>query len=132
GRGMLKLRVINNGDHAGLIWLPDDGKPMPTCRGFAIQRHLVRGAVATTSYLANHVGFTVGAQPPAAGSEWQWPIQRYLWWDYLVQLNDVVSYRIIPVCGPDAQHLELSIAAATPWSDPQTISGQDGQSICAY
>lgn len=129
---MLQLKVINNGDHAGLVWLPNNGR-IDGCRGFAIQRTLTRGAAAPTeSYLANHVGFTDGAAPPPAGSEWQWPIQRFQWWDYDVQVGDVVAYAVIPVIGPDAQHLALDGDAATPPSPPQTISGQDGLNISAY
>jgi phosphatidylserine/phosphatidylglycerophosphate/cardiolipin synthase-like enzyme len=130
---MLRLRVINNGDHAGLVWFPDDGQPIPNCRGFAIQRHLTRGAAPpVTSYLPNHVGFSVGAAAPPPGSEWEWPIQRYQWWDYDVQLNDVVSYQIVPVVGPSASALQLGTSAATSWSDPETITGQDGVAISAY
>ncbi|HLY80103.1 MAG TPA: hypothetical protein VKQ70_12045, partial [Caulobacteraceae bacterium] len=71
---MLKLRVINNGDHVGLMWFPDDGQRIATCLGFAIQRRLTRGGAESTSWLANHIGFTENAPPPPAGSEWQWPI----------------------------------------------------------
>lgn len=129
---MLKLRVLNNGDHVGLMWFPDDGQRIAGCRGFAVQRELTRApAGPATSYLANHVGFTEGAQPPAAGSEWQWPIQRYLWWDYQVQPGDSVRYRIVPVCGAAAS-LTLDDTAATAWSDAEQVSGQDGQNISAY
>ena len=42
---MLKLRVVDNGDHAGLMWFPDDGQKIAGCRGFAIQRKLTRSGV---------------------------------------------------------------------------------------
>jgi len=130
---MLKLRVLNNGDHVGLMWFPDDGQRIAGCRGFAVQRELTRApAGPVQSYLANHVGFTEGAAAPAAGQEWQWPIQRYLWWDYMVQPGDTVRYRIVPVCGADATHLALDDVAATAWSDVEQVSGQDGVNISAY
>lgn len=130
---MLKLRVLNNGDHVGLMWFPDDGQRTAGCRGFAVERELTRaGAGPANSYLANHVGFTEGQQPPPAGSEWQWPIQRYLWWDYTVQPGDSVRYRVLPVCGADASHLALDEAAATDWSEAEEVSGQAGQNISAY
>jgi hypothetical protein len=34
----LSARAYENGDHACIIWFPDDGQPIPDCRGFAIQR----------------------------------------------------------------------------------------------
>ena len=129
---MLKLRVVDNGDHAGLMWFPDDGQKIAGCRGFAIQRKLTHGGVETTSWLANHIGFTENAPPPPAGFEWRWPIQRYLWWDYHVTTGDVVVYRVAPVCGADAADLAVNEAAATPWSDEQQITGQDGRNISAY
>jgi phosphatidylserine/phosphatidylglycerophosphate/cardiolipin synthase-like enzyme len=128
---MLKLRVINNGDHVGLMWFPDDGQPIAGCRGFGIERQLTRAPAAPT-YIPNRIGFAEHAAPPPAGSEWQWPIQRYLWWDYEVQSGDVVRYRIVPVCGQDAGHLALDEAAASPWSDEQQVSGQDGRNISAF
>lgn len=130
---MLKLRVINNGDHAGLIWFPSDLKPIADCRGFGIQRKLTRaGVAASQTWLHNSVGFEQGQAAPPAGSEWQWPIQRYLWWDYSVQPGDVVQYQVVPVIGPDYQHLALDAASATPWSAVETISGQDGPTFEAY
>jgi len=129
---MLNLRVVDNGDHVGLMWFPDDGQKIAGCRGFAIQRKLTRGGVETTSWLANHIGFTENAPPPPAGFEWRWPIQRYLWWDYAVTTGDVVVYRVAPVCGADAADLAVNEAAATPWSDEQQITGQDGRNISAY
>jgi hypothetical protein len=129
---MLRLRVINNGDHVGLMWFPDDGQKTAGCRGFAIQRKLTRNGAETTGWLANHVGFTETAPRPPAASAWQWPIQRYLWWDYAVQLGDSVAYQVMPVSGDDAAHLALAEVAATPWSDPEPVTGQDGRNISAY
>jgi hypothetical protein len=34
----IRLKVYDNGDHACLVWLPDDGKPISDCRGFSIRR----------------------------------------------------------------------------------------------
>ena len=50
----LQLKVYNNGDHACLVWLPDDTKPIPQCRGFTITK-LSSGNV---SYLHGFVGFS--------------------------------------------------------------------------
>lgn len=129
---MLNLRVINNGDHAALIWFPDDAKAVPACRGFALQRKLTRGTKKTKAWLHNFVGFADGEAPPPAGEEWRWPIQRYLWWDYGVGAGDTVSYRVVPVTGADHQHLALAKKIATKWSPAETISGQDGPAIEAY
>ena len=34
----LNLKVYDNGDHACLVWLPADGKPIANCRGFTVRR----------------------------------------------------------------------------------------------
>jgi len=128
---MLRLRVINNGDHVGMMWFPDDGQRIAGCLGFGIQRQLTRGGQLSTSWLANHVGFTEGQAPPAAGSEWQWPVQRYLWWDYTVQHGDSVAYRIVPVAGPVGS-LALDEAGATAWSAAEAVTSQDDRNISAY
>ena len=129
---MLRLRVINNGDHVGLAWFPEDDKPIANCRGFAIQRKTINPAPSATCWLSNHIGFTSDQMKPEPELEWTWPIQRYLWWDYSVQVGDEVQYRVVPVCGSDYTNLSLHEEMATQWSTTETVSGQDGKAIEAY
>ena len=129
---MLALRVVNNGDHAGLIWFPSDGQPVQNCLGFAVQRTLTRAGATQTAWLHNYIGFSQGDPPPPAGQEWRWPIQRFLWWDYAVQPDDVVAYQVVPVVGADKASLSLDMAGASAISPSETITGQDGRCIEAY
>jgi len=124
----LSVRVYDNGDHACLVWLPTDLRPIPQCRGFAIRRTCNR----TTGFLENHVGFTDGQPAPPSGQEWKWPIQRYLWWDYGVTPGDRVQYQVIPVVGRDAQSLRLATELASQRTPVLAVTGQDGNSISAY
>ena len=113
----IDLKVYNNGDHTALAWFPRDGKPIKDCRGFGIRR-ILNG---TESYLPNFVGFSEKqARDPA--NPWKFPIQRYMWWDYLVKQGDIVQYSIVPVVGPDQTKLQLSSADASPLSDKLTVS----------
>jgi phosphatidylserine/phosphatidylglycerophosphate/cardiolipin synthase-like enzyme len=122
---VIKLSVYNNGDHAALAWLPSP-LTIAGCRGFAIQRS--RGG--EKQYLHNAVGFEVGEAFPQ-DAPWQWPIQRYLWWDYGVQPRDVVSYRVIPVTGTAAE-LEQREELASAWSPKLEITSQLTPHVEAY
>ncbi|MEO8133182.1 MAG: phospholipase D-like domain-containing protein [Betaproteobacteria bacterium] len=128
----LRAAAYENGDHTCLIWFPDDLRSIPECRGFAIMRKRTKGdGTSDDGYLRNYVGFADGAQPPAPGQEWQWPIQRYLWWDYGVHPGDTVSYQIVPVTGP-AANLQRQPGVASTFTAPLTVTGQISPHISAY
>jgi hypothetical protein len=55
-----------------------------------------------------------------------------MWWDYKVSPGDVVQYSIVPVTGPDKDHLQLSAADASAVTDAMTISGQTTPHVAAY
>ncbi|HEX3148209.1 MAG TPA: phospholipase D-like domain-containing protein [Gemmataceae bacterium] len=123
----IDLKVYDNGDHTTLVWLPDGGKAIPDCRGFAIRR-LANGK---ESFLHGFVGFSdddkLDPQNP-----WKFPLQRYMWWDYTVSPGDVVQYAIVPVIGPDHNHLKLATAAASALTPAMTVTGQATPHVAAY
>jgi hypothetical protein len=123
----INVKVYDNGDHTCLVWLPADEKPIPNCRGFTA-RKILNG---TESYLHGFVGFFDGDKLDQA-APWKFPLQRYLWWDYGVKPGDVVQYSIVPVTGPDKDHLQLAIDDASALTDKMTISGQDTPHVSAY
>jgi phosphatidylserine/phosphatidylglycerophosphate/cardiolipin synthase-like enzyme len=128
----IRATVYENGDHTCLIWFPSDLRPIPECRGFGILRKVTKADGSTSQcYVANHVGFSDDATPPQTGKEWQWPIQRFLWWDYAVSPGDTVSYQVIPVVGPVA-NLGLAQDQASPFTTPLQVTGQVGQHLEAY
>ena len=123
----LDVKVYDNGDHTCLVWLPADGKPIPGCLGFTVRR--LKGS--TESYLHGFVGFSDDDKlDPAAA--WKHPVQRFMWWDYGVSPGDVVQYSVVPVVGPDKDHLKLSPADASALTPPMTISGQATPGVSAY
>jgi phosphatidylserine/phosphatidylglycerophosphate/cardiolipin synthase-like enzyme len=129
GKGCMSIqvRVYDNGDHTGIVWLPDGNKTIPNCRGFAVQRKTAGGS----SYLHSFVGFKDGQAPPPAGQEWKWPLQRYMWWDYGVKPGDSVSYQVTAVIG-DAADLKLDASNQSAWTAPLTITGQCTENISAW
>src|ERR1700677_2927476 len=129
----IELKVYDNGDHTCLVWLPANAQAIPNCRGFAIHRtrKLAAGGAAQDTYIHGFVGFSDDDKldPNAL---WKRPVQRYMWWDYLVDPGDEVQYSIIPVVGPDKDHLTLSQADASAQTPPMTITGQASAHISAY
>jgi phosphatidylserine/phosphatidylglycerophosphate/cardiolipin synthase-like enzyme len=123
----LELRVYDNGDHTGLVWVPTDGQPIPGCRGFAIHRK----SNGTDSYLHGFVGFSDSDKLDPA-NPWKFPLQRYMWWDYGVKPGDKVQYSVVPVIGPSKDKLSLDSGSATPFTDEMTITGQCTPKISAF
>jgi PLD-like domain len=123
----IALQVYDNGDHTALVWLPERAAPIPGCRGFIIRRR--RNGV--DGVLHGSVSFTEGAvfEP---STPWTFPLQRYLWWDYYVKPGDVVQYSVVPVVGPDKDHLAPADALASPYSVALTVKGQSSPHLAAY
>src|SRR5262249_16331626 len=109
------------------VWLPADGKPIKGCRGFAIRR-IHNGQ---EDYLHGFVGFSdddkLDPQNP-----WKFPLQRYLWWDYLVKPGDTVQYSVVPVVGAAAAHLARGAAGASPRGEARAMTGQGAPHVSAY
>jgi hypothetical protein len=128
----ISVAAYENGDHTCLIWFPSNFRPILDCRGFAICRKRTKAdGTSDQGYIPNYVGFTDGAPHPSPGQEWQWPIQRFLWWDYGVNQGDIISYQITPVTGP-ASHLQLQTGQASPFTAPLQVTGQVNQHMSAY
>lgn len=124
---VFQIKVYDNGDHTCLVWLTPGAEPITGCRGFAARR--VKNGV--TDYLHGMVGFAdtdkLDPQNP-----WKFPLQRFMWWDYLLKLGDQVQYSVVPVVGPDKDHLVLDLTLASPLTALLTISGQSTAHVAAY
>jgi phosphatidylserine/phosphatidylglycerophosphate/cardiolipin synthase-like enzyme len=130
----IDLKVYDNGDHTCLVWLPSDGKPIPGCRGFTIRRicqSAATGGKPQENYLHGFVGFSDTDKLDPA-NPWKFPLQRYMWWDYFVKPDDTVQYSVVPVTGPDKDHLTLDTALASPLTDEMKITGQCTPNLSAY
>lgn len=123
----IELKVHDNGDHACLVWMPTDGKPIPNCRGFAIRR-VSKGR---ERYLHGFVGFS-DADKLDPKNPWKFPVQRFMWWDYSVKPGDSVQYSVVPVAGPSKDKLALDTNNASPLTSPMTITGQCSAHLSAY
>jgi phosphatidylserine/phosphatidylglycerophosphate/cardiolipin synthase-like enzyme len=122
----IELKVYDNGDHTCLVWFPDDGRAIDDCRGFTIERF----CNGTKDYLHGFVGFDKDEEFPK-DAPWKWPLQRLMWWDYLVKPGDKVRYRIIPVVGSKG-NLSLNEELASPRTEELTVTGQCTPHISAF
>jgi phosphatidylserine/phosphatidylglycerophosphate/cardiolipin synthase-like enzyme len=122
----LKLKVYQNGDHACLVWRPDNDQSIPSCRGFAIRR--TRNG--KSDYLHGFVGFSAEDKlDPQA--PWKFPVQRYMWWDYTVDPGDQLQYEVVPVTG-SAGNLALAPALGSGPSPRVTIGSAFAPHVSAY
>ncbi|HLJ90878.1 MAG TPA: phospholipase D-like domain-containing protein [Candidatus Angelobacter sp.] len=124
----IDLKVYDNGDHTCLVWLPADEKPIPNCRGFAIQR--IYNRQKDGEYLHGGIGFSDDDKLDPK-NPWKFPIQRYMWWDYTVKIGDTVQYRVVPVIGSKS-NLKLADNLASDFTPEMTISGQCTDHLSAY
>ena len=128
-----KLKVYVNEDDALLFWsIP---KPIPGCRGFAIQRRIKRkGKKQTEDFLLNRTGFenqkvsaNGNGKNPNVRPSTEWPFQRFSWTDHDAQTGDTVSYRVIPMIRNSAGDLEQKESDASAWSPKRTLGTTKGE-----
>jgi phosphatidylserine/phosphatidylglycerophosphate/cardiolipin synthase-like enzyme len=124
---MIALRTYHDGDDVMVAWKPDG--PIDDCLGFALLRR--RNNVEET--VQTWVGFageahTLGEHRDST----QWPIQRFQWIDYLTKPGDRVAYKVIPMVGPDRDHLTQDSGQASDWSDEIFLGPQESPHIGAY
>jgi phosphatidylserine/phosphatidylglycerophosphate/cardiolipin synthase-like enzyme len=124
----IDLKAYDNGDHTCLVWRPSDRKPITNCRGFAIKR-IRNGKPA--EYLHGFVGFS-DQDKLDPKNPWKFPVQRYMWWDYLVDPGDELQYCVVPVIGPDKDHLTPNENMASTLTGKMRITGQSTEHIAAY
>jgi phosphatidylserine/phosphatidylglycerophosphate/cardiolipin synthase-like enzyme len=127
-----KIAVYANCDMATIAWMTDS--PIPGCRGFAIERDVdgPKGDAAK-GFIDTWVGFK-GGQHKSGESKPStvWPIQRYLWSDYVVSFGQKVRYRVIPMIGPAANLQKAPQNQWSGWSKWVTVDTGKTTSFDAY
>jgi phosphatidylserine/phosphatidylglycerophosphate/cardiolipin synthase-like enzyme len=133
-------------DSALLVW---KAPLIKNCRGFALARLIRRVAGSAPSpqiykdsgadgfaeeWVSSWVGFAGG--PDTKPGERQpttiWPIQKYLWSDFMVNPGDQVAYRVVPMVGT-ARSLKPLDSAASGWTPVITIGAETpGQISCFF
>ena len=139
----ISLVVRPGVDSAFLAWRAPYIKD---CRGFALTRRVMRAPGSTPSpetvkkddgfaveLVSSWVGFANGPKVAAGARKptTEWPIQKYLWSDFMVGPGDKVSYRVSPMVG-EADSLKEDKANASPWTDVVEIGATTKGGISCY
>jgi len=116
------------------------------CRGFALKRRVKRAAGSarspvTTGHehgfaietVSSWVGFAKdeGADPGTRKPTTEWPIQKYVWSDFMVNPGDQVAYRVMPMVG-SADALTEDAGNASRWSEVVEIGAKTKGRISCY
>ena len=140
----IELVVRPSMDSAFLAWRSPF---IAGCRGFALTRKIKRAAGSTSSpnakpgpdgflieTVASWVGFADMAEVPPPGTRkptTEWPIQKYLWSDFMVNPGDQVAYRVTPMLGSEG-NLHADEANASAWSQVFEIAAETSGNISCY
>lgn len=123
----MKINVYHNGDDVFIAWKPDG--PIPGCRGFA----LLRRRNGVEEQVSTWVGFEdEDHEEGERRASTKWPIQKYQWTDYMANPGDKLSYRVIPMVGPDKDNLKKQTKTASKWTDEIELSSEVSPKINAY
>lgn len=110
---MIKIKAYANCDHAYIVWQAD--KPIVDCLGFALYRRVKgKSPQAVTTFVGpeNAPKVAAGTSRPST----VWPIQKFMWADYLATAGATLQYQVVPMCGADFDHLQASTQNASAWS----------------
>jgi phosphatidylserine/phosphatidylglycerophosphate/cardiolipin synthase-like enzyme len=142
----IELVVRPSVDSAFLAWRAPF---IENCRGFALARRIRRAANSARSpqtykdpgadgfaeeWVSSWVGFAGGPEtkPGERQPTTAWPIQKYLWSDFMVNPGDQVAYRVVPMVGT-AKSLRPLDSAASGWTAVVTIGAETpGQISCFF
>ena len=139
----IQLVVRSGVDSAFLAWRAPF---IANCRGFELTRKVKRAAGSAPSpnatgqeggfvieTVASWVGFANGPHVPAGTRKptTEWPIQKYVWSDFMVNPGDQVAYRVAPMVKV-AGSLKPDAANASDWSDVFQIGAETAGRISCF
>src|SRR5882757_6346081 len=123
----MKLGVYHNGDDVFIAWKPDG--PIDDCRGFALRRR----RNGKDEVVKTWVGFAGQAYTEGERRDsTEWPIQRFQWTDYMANPGDRVAYQVVPMVGPDKDHLSPAEDLASDFSGEITLDHEVSPHVAAY
>lgn len=123
----MKVQVCHNGDDVFIGWKANGF--IQDCRGFALLRR--RNGVEET--VSTWVGFEGQAHEEGERRySTSWPIQKYQWTDYMAHPGDRLQYRVVPMVGPDQDHLQPKTSLASGWTKEIRLDPQVEKAIEVY
>lgn len=122
----IELKVYVNSDDAFLCWRAK--APIEGCRGFALHRKRNGKQEVVPSYVGFEGDDTESGEHRSTE---EWPIQKFIWTDYLAKAGDKVSYRVVPMVG-EAGELEPLESEASKWTATVAIENPVEGKISAF
>jgi phosphatidylserine/phosphatidylglycerophosphate/cardiolipin synthase-like enzyme len=123
---MIRIKAYANCDHTYVVWQTD--KLIPDCLGFALYRRPNRRkdtAVETFVGPENGPRVASGTSRPSS----IWPIQKFMWADYLAEAGTSIDYRVVPMCGPDFDHMSANTGLASGWSNEVRLDSVEDSAV---
>jgi phosphatidylserine/phosphatidylglycerophosphate/cardiolipin synthase-like enzyme len=123
----MQVKVYANTDDTYVVWKL--AQPIPQCQGFAIYRR--RHGESKTEILNNRVGYDGDTRKSPQPST-RWPFQRFTWTDYKARSGEILSYRVVPMVGPDRNSLTEASDLASNWTTEVTVAPNGSAGVAAY
>jgi hypothetical protein len=127
----IRIQTFHNGDDTVIVWQPD--QKLADCRGFALFRYILgKNNSETEEIVSSWVGWEdeewkPGERKPSS----EWPIQRFIWTDYIAKPGQTLRYRVVPMCG-GKDDLAPRKDWASPKTDPVTVTSNHTPHFEAY
>lgn len=121
------IKAYANCDDVYVVW--KTAQPVQDCRGFALfrRRNGEEKAVSTWVGFAEDEDAKSGTFKPST----EWPIQKFMWTDYMARSGDKLQYKVVPMVG-SRNNLTLAEASASDWSDEVAVTARNPGGVCAY
>ena len=125
---MITIKAYANCDHAYVVWAAD--QPIKDCLGFALYR--LPAGQKSPEVVDTFVGPTTQKKVPAGTKRpsTEWPIQKFMWADYLVGTQTQVQYQVVAMCGPDFSNMKPGEKSG--WSNSVSLATPPGAAIQPY
>lgn len=114
---MIKIKAYANCDHTYIVWIA--AAPIDKCLGFALYR--LPSKESAPQIVETFVGPETEKKLPAGTSRPStvWPIQKFMWSDYLVSARSEVRYQVVAMCGDSFDQLKPGPKSS--WSNPVSL-----------
>src|SRR4030095_6078132 len=114
------VKAFASSDDAEIVWRYP--ARIKNCWGFAILRQKKGESEALSDWVKSSVGFEDDAHKEFEFHDsTMWPIQKYMWTDFLVKNGETVRYKIIPMIYENGQ-LVKDEKNSSDWSNWATIA----------
>src|SRR6266566_3935865 len=123
---MIEIKAFANVDHAHVVWRPSPFQAIDNCLGFALYRKPKGGEA---QIVETFVGPETERKVPAGTHQPStiWPIQKYMWSDYLAKSGTTVQYQVVTMCGSSFDDLEAGESSA--WSNEVSFEANESAHI---